>query len=243
MHIPQILPRNRMQDIPVSHRPVLRRVVDHWKADPATKAILLVGSLARGDSLPSSDIDLVVIVKGEGVGEATHAYDGDILVETSIQSLDTIRERLTAKPKNLYGYLVGKILYDTDVADVLAYIAGTVWDAYRIVPEDIQIAYIWLKKIRGKLLAYMKQDNELAVGYLVAHTAAEILSNLFVRAGCPPPGNGGAALYFMRELEDYQVVQRMYVGTTNKRAEATIELINKLLAWFDEQGFDTTKLV
>jgi hypothetical protein len=48
-----------------THRDIVGRMTDRYRADPEVVALIVIGSVARGDASPHSDVDAVVILKDE----------------------------------------------------------------------------------------------------------------------------------------------------------------------------------
>ncbi len=83
-------------------------------AYPAIIGALLIGSLGRGNAIPGSDIDLLLLL-ADGQGQTrilqNHEREG-ILIEFHYRDVATALAQIEEAPNWQYAYLSGRILYD-----------------------------------------------------------------------------------------------------------------------------------
>jgi predicted nucleotidyltransferase len=222
-----------LNNIPTSHRPALDTVLPDLINEDGVIAIMLMGSLVRGDFLPSSDIDLLVITEGEIGNRLDHIIVSGVVVEIARHSQDDAHERLGIRPYEPYRYLDGAILHDPNgVLKVLAEKAKDEATAYAMPAEEIKLTTIWLRKIRGKLLSAIEADDTILMGYLVTMTSAEILNDLFAVNGRPPAPTGSTAYSRLHEFGLDDELGALFGGDVYERANATIKLVTYLLGRF-----------
>ena len=81
-------------------------------ADPEIIAIMLAGSVARGDALPESDLDLHLILEtGKTRAFRSESRDG-LPVELHAHDLESALHRLEHRPSWAYAYADGITLFD-----------------------------------------------------------------------------------------------------------------------------------
>lgn len=93
---------------------MLSRLTAELGRDENVRGILLTGSRARGDALPDSDLDLLVLVASPPAKTFVSETVDGTLVERHLRDLAGAGARLLEHPTELYSYLDGHILYDPD---------------------------------------------------------------------------------------------------------------------------------
>jgi predicted nucleotidyltransferase len=87
--------------MPMLYEDLLRDLVDEARQDEEVIGLLLTGSLARGDALPGTDIDLrYILTEGADRPYRSTPRDG-VLVEQGYADLPTAREKLEANPMDV----------------------------------------------------------------------------------------------------------------------------------------------
>ena len=122
---------------PPHHRRLVGKVLAELDRDARVTGVLLAGSLARGDALPGSDVDLVVLV-ADGVPTEFRAERRDgTLIERSYLNEAVAREQLAAQPMRIYTHLDGRTLRD-DTGGLLRLTAQARGQlaTYRISPKE-----------------------------------------------------------------------------------------------------------
>jgi predicted nucleotidyltransferase len=222
-----------LNNIPTSHRPALDTVLPDLINEDGVIAIMLMGSLVRGDFLPSSDIDLLVVTEEEIGNRLDHTIVSGIVVEIARHSHDDADERLSIRPYEPYRYLDGAILHDPNGEQkVLAEKAKIKAMTYAMPTGEIELTTIWLRKIRGKLLSAIEAKDTVLMGYLATMTSAEILNDLFAVNGRPPAPTGSTAYSRVHEFGLDDELEALFGGDAYKRASAAVKLIDYLLDRF-----------
>src|SRR5262245_30730123 len=96
-----------------THRRLLEQILAEAQGDVEIIGLMLIGSVARGDAYPDSDLDLCALLRDGCTRPFRSERRGDIQVEWRCVNAERARERLAAKPMEVYVYLDGRILYDT----------------------------------------------------------------------------------------------------------------------------------
>ncbi|KAI9011842.1 hypothetical protein DFJ74DRAFT_710755 [Hyaloraphidium curvatum] len=63
------------------HRSALERIVRRFQADPDALALIVVGSVARGDARPDSDVDAYLVVTDERFADGRREWNADDLCD------------------------------------------------------------------------------------------------------------------------------------------------------------------
>ncbi|MQA78084.1 MAG: hypothetical protein GEV10_06335 [Streptosporangiales bacterium] len=130
-------PRDERRPMSVPYDVMLGELVDEAKRDEDVIGLLLTGSLARGDALPGTDIDLRLIL-ADGLSRPRHDAPRDgILVERGYADEPAARANLESDPMHVYAYLDGRILYDSGgVLTRLRQHAQHGFDTYRVTDQQ-----------------------------------------------------------------------------------------------------------
>lgn len=212
----------------------LEHLTKQLKRDPNVRGVLLTGSRARGDALPGSDIDFLVLVASlpeqTFVGETV---DG-LLVERHIRDAESARARLSQNPMERYSYLDGNILYDPDgLLAELKRVAREGFDGYRVAARDKRAIRYWLQSVGVKLRAAVGAGDTLKMGYHTSTNSWKVLEGLWAINDKPMPP-AGAVWAHLPDLERRpegleRSLHTLFTGDTAARARVMLGLIDWLL--------------
>jgi len=216
------------------HRQLVGEVLAELGRDARVTGVLLAGSLARGDALPGSDVDLVVLVADGVPTEFRGERREGILVERSDQNEAAAWEQLAAQPMRVYTYLDGRILRD-DTGGLLrlAARARALYAAYRTPPKERADITYWLHSARDKIQAALAAGELLRAAYWTSTTSWKLLEGLWAAHDRPmPPGGSvwahlddlsGVTPELARRLHD------LFLGEAAARSAAMVTLIDATL--------------
>ena len=213
---------------------MLAHLTGALQRDPDVRGVLLTGSRARGDALPGSDIDLLVLVASPPEKTLVSETINGRLVERHFRSFEGARARLSEHPMELYSYLDGHILYDPDGA--LAELVGEArvrFDAYRVPEGEKRAVFYWLRSVRLKLEAAVTAGDTLKMGYYAATNSWKVLGGLWAVNDKPVPPAGAVWAHLpdlSRRPEGLEAaLERLFKGTPEERSETMLGLIGWVL--------------
>ena len=222
------------------HQRLLAGLLAELEHEDGVTGILLAGSLARGDAVPSSDVDLIVLIADGRATEFRSERRGGILVERTYTDEATASRQLTEQPMRVYTYLDGRILMDRAGGLArLVLLARQQLGAYRTsLPEREAIAY-WLRSALGKIQAAQDAGDELKAAYWTSTTAWKLLEGLWAARDRPMPP-GGAVWAHLSDLDGVtpEVSERLhtlFLGSTPELVAAMVALIGETLPLLDER--------
>jgi predicted nucleotidyltransferase len=217
---------------------LLQEIVDEAHRQDDILGILLTGSVARGDALPGSDLDLRFILSPEYSREFQSQFHQGILVEKGYTDLAQAQLKLETNPMEVYAYLDGRILYDP--VAILAQLrtqAQTYFETYQ-VPEKEQhaIAY-WLMTARLKMETALAADDRLKAAFITTTTSWKILEGLWAINDRPVPPSG-AVWFHLKDLsvkppQMEELLTSLFCAETQQRIQIALDLISWVLSHLD----------
>jgi predicted nucleotidyltransferase len=217
--------------MPNGHRQAVAEAMAELSSHPQVRALALTGSLARGDALPGSDADLLMIIDEGGLADRPdHRLRFGTMVEEHRYTLERARDGVACRPGVCWAFMECRPLHDPEgVISELAAAARARVGAYEMPADEARSTWFWLRKNRAKLSHALETEDTLLAGYLASTTAREILSDLFALDRVPPPPTGSA---FVRldTLASTADVRALFDGGSLERGQAAVRLIDGILA-------------
>lgn len=91
---------------------IAKEIARELQANKEVIGIAVIGSTARGDVHRLSDIDLVVLVKGENIFQWKRRIVQNIVVNVATRSADVLNKMAKENPDTIFGLREALILYD-----------------------------------------------------------------------------------------------------------------------------------
>lgn len=220
---------------PATHADAINEALRELVKDPGVRAV--VGSLARGDALPGSDVDLLVVVNDGAVLDVPRVIRGGCVVEQHRYTLAAAMERFDRQPAHVYLLLDSIPVHDPEgLLEELVGAAVARERTYRMPTGEVDLKRYWWPKVRFKLSSALERGDTLLAGFLASTSAAEIVSDLFALEGRPPPPIGGTAFARLAELRPTEDVRALFDGGSVERAEAAMRLLDRILRELPERS-------
>ncbi len=213
---------------------LIARVIEPLRRDKNVRGVLLTGSRARGDALPGSDLDLLVLVNSlTGRSFCFEMVEGT-RVERHIRDVVGAKARLLENPMELYSYLDGYAVYDLDgLLAELTKIAGNRFGNYRTPVHEKSAIFYWLKSASLKLNAAIAAGDRQKAGYYASTNSWKVLEGFWARNDKPMPPAGAvwAHISDLRDVpSDFEAsLQELFEGETLRRAQVMLGLTRWLL--------------
>ena len=209
----------------------LRDLVDDARRQEDIVGVLLTGSLARGDALPGTDIDLRFILT-DGLSRPPRSVQrAGVMVDHGYADEATARSKLDTHPMNVYAYLDGRILYDPH--GVLARLRGLAqqrFDDYR-VPDEIRSAMAArLRYPLAKIRVAMSGGDLLKAAFVTGTCSWQIMEGLWAANNLPLPPNSSVRPH-LRDLSGPPDVESLYRHLFLADAEHRVRVALQLMDW------------
>lgn len=210
-------------------------LVEEAHADEEIVGVLLTGSVARGDALPGTDIDLRYVLADGVERDGPSVVRDGVLVERSFADAATARASLEANPMHVYAYLDGQIRYDPDgVLGELRRLAERRYRGYRTPDEDkARIAFL-LGCSLDKIDVACKAGDLLKAAYVTGTSSWQIIEGLWAANDRPLPPNSSVRPHLSDLTAGPPGVEakyeRLFLGSTEERIETARELLGWTIA-------------
>ncbi|MFD5260032.1 nucleotidyltransferase domain-containing protein [Bacillus wiedmannii] len=216
------------------HKKLAQTIVAEILSIDKVNGCMLIGSVARGDAYPDSDLDFYILLE-EGQKKKFHSETReDILVEYKSADFNQIQVNFKNNPMELYSFLEGEILFDkSGELKKLKEIATYEFENYRVSSDKVKGISHWLHSSLIKTQSALKANDELKASYIVQTSIWTLLDGIWAVNNKPTPPAGSALKYIETlsivptNFEDY--INRLFLGDTKDRIKAAIELIEWVL--------------
>lgn len=222
------------------HRKLLSESLRSARADNEVAGFMLTGSLARGDALPGSDLDLFTLLD-DGLARDFESRRRDgVLVENKFRDFHGAKRRLDEWPMEVYNYLDGRILYDPAGRFVkLKEIARDNFESYEPPEEERGRLHYTLMSVEIKLKSARDAGDLLKASYAASTSSWQILEGLWAVSSRPMPPNGSV----FPHLGDLRAgppdvrrkLERLFLGDIPERTGAALDLIGWTLPLLEKR--------
>ncbi|MBH0345987.1 MULTISPECIES: nucleotidyltransferase domain-containing protein [Bacillus] len=216
------------------HKKLVQTIVAETLCTEKVNAFMLIGSVARGDAYPDSDLDFYILLK-EGQKKKFHFETReDILVEYKSADFNQIQVNFKNNPMELYSFLEGKILFDkSGELKKLKEIATYEFENYRVSSDKMKGISHWLHSSLIKIQSALKANDELKASYIVQTSTWTLLEGIWAINNKPVPPAGSVLRYIQtlpnKPIHLDELLNQLFLGDTTERISSAIVLIEWVL--------------
>jgi predicted nucleotidyltransferase len=218
---------------PDLHEVVAGRIAGELAARSDVLAVMIAGSVARGEHVASSDVDLLVVTSSDAeLATSERALVDGLLVEWIARPEAAWLSRFD-RPKTswLYAFLGARIVADTGPAARLQAAARELLASYRTSPALRELLATWLWHGQAKLDRARAADDATARGYWSALFVETVMDGLFAVYDVPLPA-GARRLEYLHLVPltstERHLLDSLLVGDTERRFDAVCALVADL---------------
>ncbi|GAA1708578.1 nucleotidyltransferase domain-containing protein [Kribbella yunnanensis] len=210
---------------------LVAELVAEAQRDEEVVGVLLTGSVARGDALAGTDVDLRVIL-GDGVSRpALHEVRGGVPVEWGYADERGAREALEKAPMHVYAYLDGRILHDpAGVLSRLRQQAVQRFEGYRVSEVERAELERNLRYPAEKIRVAVAGGDLLKAAFVASTTSWFLIEGLWAANDRPLPPNSSVRPH-LRDLAGPPDVESLYGELFLADAERRVEVALFLCDW------------
>jgi hypothetical protein len=220
------------------YQTLLRSIIEAATHDNDVVGVFLMGSLARGDALPGTDLDLLLILAAGRRRPFRREVRDGVLVECDYLDVPSARLDLDTHPMRVYGYLDGTVLHDPhgELELLKRHARCRLAEYVAPVEQRARIAFL-LRCSRDKMRVAMNGRDLLKAAYVTGTSSWQIMEGLWAANGLPVPPNSSVRPH-LRDLTqgppDVETCYRdLFLGDARGRVQTALELIDWILAQLD----------
>jgi len=216
------------------HKEIVEIILNECLSIEKVTGFMLIGSVARGDAYPDSDLDLYILLED---GQKKRFYSEmreDILVEYKYADFNQIQVNFKNNQMELYSFLEGKILFDkSGELKELKAIAKQKFENYRVASDKVKGISHWLHSSLIKIKTALKAKDELKASYIVQTSTWTLLEGIWAINNKPVPSAGSVLKYIETlskvptHFEDF--INKLFLGDTTERISSAVLLIEWIL--------------
>ena len=216
------------------HKKLVQTIVAETLSMEKVNGFMLIGSVARGDAYPDSDLDLYILLE-DGQKKKFHSeMREETLVEYKYADVNQILVNFQNNPMELYSFLEGEILFDkSGELKRLKEIATYEFENYRVSSDKVKGISHWLHSSLIKIQSALKANDELKASYIVHTSTWTLLEGIWVINNKPVPP-AGSVLRYIQTLPNIpihldELLNKLFLGDTTERIPSAIFLIEWVL--------------
>ncbi|WP_353706610.1 nucleotidyltransferase domain-containing protein [Bacillus cereus group sp. MS39] len=216
------------------HKKIVPTIVAEILSINKINGCMLIGSVARGDAYPDSDLDFYILLE-DGQNKKFHSETREeILVEYKYADVNQILENFKNNPMELYSFLEGEILFDKrDDLKKLKEIAAYEFENYHVSSDKIKGISHWLHSSLIKIQSALKAHDELKASYIVHTSTWTLLEGIWAINNKPTPPAGSVLRYIQvlpnKPIHLEALLHKLFLGDTKERIESAIMLMEWVL--------------
>ncbi|MEC2918446.1 MULTISPECIES: nucleotidyltransferase domain-containing protein [Bacillus] len=216
------------------YKKLVQTILNEYVFRDKVNGLILIGSVARGDAYPESDLDFYILLE-DGQKKKFHSeMREDILVEYKGADFNQIQVNFKNNPMELYSFLEGKILFDkSGELKKLKEIATYEFENYRVSFDNMKGISHWLHSSLIKIQSALKANDELKASYIVHTSTWTLVEGIWAINNKPVPP-AGSVLRYIQTLPNIpihldELLNKLFLGDTTERIRSAIFLIEWVL--------------
>ncbi|EEK78496.1 DNA polymerase beta domain protein [Bacillus cereus R309803] len=216
------------------HKKLVQTIVAEIVFKDKVNGFMLIGSVARGDAYPESDLDFYILLE-DGQKKKFHSeMREDILVEYKSADFNQIQLNFKNNPMELYSFLEGGILFDkSGELKKLKEIATYEFENYRVSSDKVKGISHWLHSSLIKIQSALKANDELKASYIVHTSTWTLVEGIWAMNNKPVPPAGSVLKYIQtlsnRPTHFDELINKVFLGDTRERISSAIFLMEWVL--------------
>lgn len=213
---------------------LLQELVEEASQQEDILGMLLTGSVARGDALPGSDLDVRYLLLEGKTRPFQSALSSGIVVERSYADLPRAQSKLESNPMEVYAYLDGRSLFDPmGILRHLTDRAKALFETYQFPQQEVDGLIYWLWSASLKMTVAQRAGNLPKAAFVCSTTSWQILMGLWAVNDKPMPPNGSVLVHLKdlskKPLDLEKQIDQFFCGETSQRIQTAVNLIDWIL--------------
>ncbi|OQR57005.1 nucleotidyltransferase family protein [Bacillus sp. CDB3] len=216
------------------HKKLVQTILNESLSMYKVKGLMLIGSIARGDAYPESDLDLYVLLENGQKKDFHSEMREGILIEYKYADFNQVQLNFNNNPMELYSFLEGEILFDSNgELRRLKEIAQHKYENYCVSSDKVKGISHWLNSSLIKIQSALKVNDELKASYIIHTSTWTIIEGIWAINNNPAPP-AGSVLKYMQTLSNRpsnfdELINKVFLGDTTERISSAVFLIEWVL--------------
>ncbi|HGH7182087.1 DNA polymerase subunit beta [Bacillus cereus] len=216
------------------HKKLVQTIVAEIVSKDKVNGFMLIGSVARGDAYPESDLDFYILLEDGQKKKFYSEMREDILVEYKSADFNQIQLNFKNNPMELYSFLEGGILFDkSGELKKLKEIATYEFENYRVSSDKVKGISHWLHSSLIKIQSALKANDELKASYIVHTSTWTLVEGIWAMNNKPVPP-AGSVLKYIQTLSNRpnhfdELINKVFLADTRERISSAIFLMEWVL--------------
>ncbi|WP_156575363.1 nucleotidyltransferase family protein [Bacillus luti] len=216
------------------HKKLVQTIVAEIVSKDEVNGFMLIGSVARGDAYPESDLDFYILLEDGQKKKFYSEMREDILVEYKSADFNQIQLNFKNNPMELYSFLEGGILFDkSGELKKLKEIATYEFENYRVSSDKVKGISHWLHSSLIKIPSALKANDELKASYIVHTSTWTLVEGIWAMNNKPVPP-AGSVLKYIQTLSNRpnhfdELINKVFLADTRERISSAIFLMEWVL--------------
>ncbi|MFC3747955.1 DNA polymerase subunit beta [Paenibacillus sp. GCM10012306] len=216
------------------HRNLVMEIYEEIIQDHEAVGLLLQGSVARGESYETSDLDMYILLK-EGLSRPFRSeFRQGICVELKYSDFAMATRKCENGPMGMYNFLDSVILIDHEgQLQQLIERSKQLYSGYQTPVTEMKSIKYWLESTLIKIKAAQMAEDDLKAAFVAGTTSWKILEGVWAANNKPMPPNG-SVLFHLKDLEGLSdnlkgLIKNLFVGEVKERIESSIQIIEWII--------------
>ncbi|GIN72042.1 DNA polymerase subunit beta [Bacillus sp. J14TS2] len=217
-----------------SHKKLVKEILKEYQPKHECIGFMLIGSVARGDAYPESDLDLLFLLENEHSQPFQTEVKGNILIEYKYTNFKQAQVKLEKNPMEIYSYLDGKVIYDKKGQFIeLKRIALEKYNSYKISEHQTNAILHWLKSSYHKISAANQEEDHFKASYVINTSTWVMLEGLWAINHQPMPPSG-AVWAHINNLKRHppnldSLLKTVFVGDVKEQIDSFMIIIEWIM--------------
>lgn len=220
----------------ISFDKIIEDLKQEFEQNPNVNALLITGSVARGEAKKGNDLDILIVTDGKIISKEYR--EGESLIEIETVILPQALKNLEKNPMQIYKYFDAIAIFDKNNSlEILRKKAQEVLSGYKPTEKERIALKKWLSSVLDKVNVAQRNKDQLKISFHVSNVLWKILEGLYLINSLPTPASTSA----LQRISSLKVLpssfeelwKKTLLGNLKERTTSSLKLIQFVLSRID----------